>query len=124
MRTIYEIDSNKVWTGNSKTITEKEGRPIDWIYSSTPPPVGIVQWRNNQWIVLDQYPQTTINTDELAQEVRKQRNQLLADCDWIVIKSLETNNDFTDWKIYRQALRDITSQETFPNVVWPTKPEV
>lgn len=62
--------------------------------------------------------------DNKKQNIRFERNQMLADCDWIVIKSLETNSDFTDWKIYRQALRDITSQETFPNVVWPTKPEV
>ena len=28
------------------------------------------------------------------------------------------------WLDYRQALRDVTSQEGFPNTVtWPTKPE-
>ena len=70
------------------------------------------------------------SNDEISQQVehdknqvRNTRNQLLADTDWIVIKSLETNSDFTDWKMYRQELRDITSQETFPDVIWPTKPE-
>jgi len=123
MRTIYELDSNKVWTGNSRSITEKEGRPVNWISTQTPPPNGIVQW-NNGWIVLDKYPlPIPLSNAAVAHNIRSKRNQLLTDTDWIVIKSLETNNDFTDWKVYRQELRDITSQPTFPNVVWPTKPE-
>jgi hypothetical protein len=123
MRIIYEIDSNKVWTGNSRSITEKEGRPVNWICTQTTPPNGIVQW-NNGWIVLDKYPlPVLLSNAEVVHNIRSKRNKLLADSDWIVIKSLETNTDYTDWKVYRQALRDITSQATFPNVVWPTKPE-
>ena len=65
----------------------------------------------------------TNDIENKKQSVRSERNHLLADSDWIVIKSLETNTDYTDWKVYRQELRDVTSQATFPDVVWPTKPE-
>ena len=60
-----------------------------------------------------------------AKSVRNQRDQLLKDTDWRVIKALESNipQDF-DWAAYRQALRDIPSQAGFPwEVQWPTKPE-
>ena len=56
--------------------------------------------------------------------LRQQRNQLLAETDWM------GNSDDTmsaDWKTYRQALRDITKQtpadDSLSNITWPTKPE-
>ena len=56
-------------------------------------------------------------------DLRTQRNKLLAETDWM------GNSDVTmsaDWKTYRQALRDITSQtpidDTLSNITWPTKP--
>ena len=58
------------------------------------------------------------------EELRRQRNQLLAETDWM------GNSDVTmsaDWKTYRQALRDITKQtptdDALSNITWPTKPE-
>tara|TARA_A100001388_G_C28336337_1_gene296823 strand:+ start:44 stop:415 length:372 start_codon:yes stop_codon:yes gene_type:complete len=57
-------------------------------------------------------------------DLRQQRNQLLAETDWM------GNSDVTmsaDWKTYRQALRDITKQtpadDELSNITWPTKPE-
>lgn len=67
-----------------------------------------------------------IDTNEhLKQTLREERNQLLADTDWIVTKSLELGEAIPDeWKQYRQALRDITSLPDFPDdIEWPTKPE-
>lgn len=57
--------------------------------------------------------------------VRNERNRLLIDSDWVVVKSFERNENIpAAWEIYRQALRDIPQQAGFPdNVVWPTKPE-
>ena len=56
--------------------------------------------------------------------LRDQRNQLLAETDWM------GNSDVTmsaDWKTYRQALRDITKQtpsdDALSNITWPKKPE-
>lgn len=61
---------------------------------------------------------------EQAKSVRSQRDSKLAECDWRVIKALESNTpqDF-DWAAYRQALRDITTQPGFPWAIdWPTQP--
>jgi hypothetical protein len=56
-------------------------------------------------------------------EARQQRNQLLAVTDWTQLPDVpQATRD--KWAPYRQALRDITLQEGFPeNVVWPEKPE-
>jgi hypothetical protein len=56
--------------------------------------------------------------------VRAERDKKLAECDWIVTKYTEQGEPVPqDWVAYRQALRDISDQEGFPeNVVWPEKP--
>ena len=56
--------------------------------------------------------------------VRSQRDEKLAETDWMVIKATETGVALaTEWATYRQALRDVTAQTGFPNeVTWPTKP--
>ena len=60
-------------------------------------------------------------------ELRFERNLLLQQSDWIVIKEREeggTVKNFADWKTYRQALRDITNSATsLDDVTWPEKPE-
>ena len=60
-----------------------------------------------------------------AKSVRAERDRLLAETDWIVIMHTEKGTNIPAvWEIYRQSLRDITSQPGFPhNVTWPTKPE-
>ena len=57
-----------------------------------------------------------------AASVRTERNRLLAETDWLVIKALEAGNglDF-DLAVYRQALRDIPRQPGFPqDIAWPS----
>ena len=56
--------------------------------------------------------------------VRTERNHRLTDTDWVVAKATETGVGIsTEWKTYRQALRDITKTATsIDDVVWPTKP--
>ena len=62
------------------------------------------------------------NSQVLAEKARTMRNSLLAASDWTQVADAPV--DQAAWATYRQALRDITSQEGFPeNVVWPTKPE-
>ena len=63
--------------------------------------------------------------DALSSKLRRQRDNLLAGSDWIVAMHTEIGTDIpVQWKTYRQALRDITAQETFPqSVVWPNEPE-
>lgn len=78
-----------------------------------------------QWIVV---PLSEEEVDGINQNaamgVRAERDRLLQETDWIVIKSYERNENIpSEWEVYRQALRDITAQEGFPHsVTWPTKP--
>lgn len=71
------------------------------------------------------YAMSEISLEEMCIRVRSKRNVLLQETDWIVIKSYERGQNIpAEWELYRQALRDITTQAGFPySVVWPIKPE-
>jgi len=57
-----------------------------------------------------------------ATSVRDERTKKLAETDWTQVADAPV--DKAAWATYRQALRDVTTQETFPwDIVWPTKPE-
>lgn len=59
-------------------------------------------------------------TDRKAEEVRTERDTLLAETDWWASSDLTMTAEQT---AYRQALRDVPSQEGFPDTVtWPVKP--
>jgi hypothetical protein len=72
-----------------------------------------------QWVLgydVVQKPQ-----DMAGDNIRRERNRLLSETDWM---ALSDNTMTPEWSAYRQALRDITAQETFPqSVVWPNEPE-
>jgi len=56
--------------------------------------------------------------------VRFMREPLLAEADANVNKCIDLNQDASPWRIYRQQLRDVTSNITEVDVVtWPVKPE-
>lgn len=69
--------------------------------------------------------------DLLVQIIRKHRNHLLKETDWIITKGLEQDMDLAEWKTYRQALRDLPATAepqlnefgNLTNVEWPTPPE-
>ena len=47
-------------------------------------------------------------------------DNILSETDWRASSDLTMSDE---WRTYRQALRDITSQEGFPNdITWPTEP--
>jgi hypothetical protein len=58
-------------------------------------------------------------SQELAEKnIRDKRNQLLSATDWMATTDNTLSDEVT---VYRQALRDITSQTGFPyEVIWPT----
>ena len=69
----------------------------------------------------DEAAYRTAKDAEQAKNVRTSRNDLLAKCDWTQIA--DSTADKTVWATYRQALRDVTVQDSFPwNVTWPTEP--
>ena len=80
------------------------------------------------WSVVDKTAEEIQQHDDNAsQSVRSQRDSLLVDSDWRVIKAQETGTPMSQaWVDYRQALRDITDHANFPwldDADWPVKPE-
>jgi hypothetical protein len=58
--------------------------------------------------------------DKTALNIRLKRDVLLGETD---VEGLTDRSMTDETKAYRQALRDITNQETFPDsVIWPIKP--
>ena len=58
---------------------------------------------------------------EQATQVRASRTQLLKDSDWTQIA--DSTADKAAWATYRQALRDISAQSSFPwDITWPDAP--
>jgi hypothetical protein len=60
--------------------------------------------------------------ERAASNVRTQRDKLLSETDWMALSDVTMT---TEMEAYRQALRDITSNENFPNLSeedWPVKP--
>jgi hypothetical protein len=66
-------------------------------------------------------PYTPTNEEELA-GIKKARNRLLSQSDWVVLPhSPITGSKLDEWITYRQELRDITEQT--PPYIIPTQPE-
>ena len=60
-------------------------------------------------------------SDRKAAAIREERNKLLTATDWRALAD-QTLSD--EWQNYRQALRDISSQASFPDeVAWPQAPQ-
>lgn len=64
-------------------------------------------------------------TTEKAEQVRAQRDYLIAQTDYLLAPDYPIDAESLEAvKAYRQALRDVPQQESFPNVEWPTAPAV
>jgi hypothetical protein len=58
---------------------------------------------------------------EQSDAVRRTRNQRLTESDWTQLE--DSSADKVAWATYRQALRDMSSQEGFPWIIqWPQQP--
>ena len=59
---------------------------------------------------------------EALAELRQDRNRRLTGSDWTQLPDAPTVNA-AEWKVYRQALRDLPQNTTYPNEPqWPTAP--
>ena len=90
---------------------------------------------NGQWftkfivgpVFADSDEETAYRTkidNQVAANVRVERDRKLAACDWTVLTDspLATAKK-TEWKTYRTALRNISAAEGFPHTMeWPTEP--
>jgi hypothetical protein len=74
------------------------------------------------WIIRDKTAQESqAELDSRAAQIRLERNNRLAQCDWTQLPDAPV--DSTVWATYRQELRDLTAQATFPaEVAWPAEP--
>lgn len=63
---------------------------------------------------------------EIAGQARTQRDQLLAETDWTQVLDAPISAECREaFRVYRQALRDITEQDGFPyEITWPDMPAV
>jgi hypothetical protein len=85
-------------------------------------PEGNVQFtaeEESQWDAMEAQYASEADTRKAAQ-VRQERDQLLQQTDWRAGSDLTLSDD---WRVYRQALRDVSSQTGFPNdITWPVEP--
>ena len=120
--TIYDVVS--ILKPNSNyNIRSNEYSGLEWLDSADTKPTETEI--NNKISELD--------AAEAMKLLREERNVLLSETDWMVIKSQETGVAMSDaWKTYRQALRDLPASSTpsldanydldLTSVTWPTKP--
>lgn len=122
MITVYEIKANG-FIGASKQIDPREGIGSGWTYTK-PPADGPHKWESGKWVAYAEEPPQSLPGPDygaMADDVRKQRNDLLAACDWTQVADAPVDKEA--WAAYRQALRDITAQEGFPlSIDWPVAP--
>ena len=86
-----------------------------------------IGFAQSDWLLEMGVSQDDIDAATLRQQwrpIRKERDRLLAESDWVVTKNAEAGTDVpSEWVTYREALRDITDQSDVNNITWPTKPE-
>ena len=77
-----------------------------------------VALRDHKWLT------SRYDTEEWA-ALRAKRDELLAACDWVVVKAQEAGEVLaTPWANYRTLLRDVPAQDVDGpgDVVWPDPP--
>ena len=76
---------------------------------------------------------TALNNEEPMKLLREERDRLIGQSDWRIVKAKETSTNIpAAWKTYRQALRDLPASSTpkldsndnldMSSVTWPTPP--
>lgn len=82
-------------------------------------------------LIIPVYTPATVKLtlDQIASHVRKYREELLTKCDWTQQPDTQlTTSKVSEWRVYRQKLRDITKELNNPgingrNIVWPLPPQ-
>jgi len=72
---------------------------------------------------LSEIPGEVLTPEQESAAMRVTRGYLLNECDWTQL----TDNSLTleekaQWAAYRQELREITKNPSWPYIQWPTKP--
>ena len=112
IKTIKEKDGVKVFSINEEQYTDLQDNCDASESSGVVTIIKSAEWLENK-------------TNEAWKKIRKERNQLLKDSDYIMVSDAPiTTEKKEEWETYRQSLRDIP--QTFSNpddVTYPDKPE-
>ena len=85
-----------------------------------------IGYAQSDWLLEMGVSQEDVDAAILRQKwrpIRAERDRLLNETDWIVTKNTEAGTEVpADWVTYREALRDITTQNVDEDITWPTKP--
>ena len=87
--------------------------------------VDMVVSNNDLIVIVDNQPQYVENYQNILNErqwtlIREERNRILIETDWTQLADAPLSEEKKNaWKIYRQALRDITLQEDPFHIIWP-----
>jgi len=106
---MYVVQPTPMPVDYTKNITEGTPTLIDGVYykswTQTNATAEEISYRvENQW-----------------ETIRIQRNELLTECDWTQLADIPSETKEA-WTIYRQALRNITTQSSPFSITWPVKP--
>lgn len=111
MKTVIDLDGNEAEVSDDTTVDTIDG--IHYLLSEArqaEEEAKIAAWEDGA-------------NDRQFFDVRAIRVPLLVEADIQINKHVDTNNaNLSDWRTYRQALRDVPNQEDIYNITWPEKP--
>ena len=81
----------------------------------------LTQTEENEFAQLDVEYQNNL-PEKYKTEIRITREPLFTEADIEINKLEDIGQDATEWRTYRQELRDMTEQSDLANPVYPTKP--
>ena len=117
-----ETLSNVVWISHNTYISNNTDLELIWneeagVYTEAPFTIPTQQECDDYW-------NNTLKNQLALGALRRRRNKLLTDCDWVVTRATSMDTPVPDeWKTYMQALRDLpTATEDPANPVWPVQP--
>lgn len=117
-----------LWAKTSKYPTEIPEfvcKVPDGQYINIPGVLGMLTSEEEQAAYVEELAAREVQSfDQRANPIRNRRNELLAASDiYVIVDYPISENKRNEWKAYRQELRDVTLQSTFPDeVIWPTEP--
>lgn len=116
---IAQLSDNETYTimtdGNDSThYIDRNGLPTKKPLSPTP--YHVFNYDTKEW-------EDHRTTETEWQLIRENRDKLLSMSDWVVIKASDMGTAIpSNWRTYRQALRDMTNQSDPFSVIWPKSP--
>ena len=118
--TIYNLETGEI------LYTTTTDTPIDVMGLQEGEGIITGNYQSNEHIIVD--GEAVIRTDNVLEILRANRDSLLTESDWTQMPdSPLTDAKKTEWATYRQALRDLpTNNESvtsIDDVVFPTKPQ-